>query len=143
MASPASPAFTLAEVVISIAIAGVICGGIVYGYLGSAQNAEWSCYSLAAESLAMQRIEQARATKWDPRGYPPVDELIPANFPVSIEVLDIPTSGTNWVYATNVTTITTLSMNPPLKMIRVSCSWAFLTRGTFTNTIVTYRGPDQ
>jgi prepilin-type N-terminal cleavage/methylation domain-containing protein len=135
--------FTLAEVVIAMAIAAVAVGGIVYGYVMSAQRAEWSAYSLAAQSLAMQRIEQARASKWDPNGYPPVDELVSSNFATGIDILDIPISGTNVVYATNTTAITLISTSPPLKMIRVDCRWMFQKRGAFTNTVVTYRGPDQ
>lgn len=142
--SPRSNAgFTLAEVVIAMAIAAVAIGGVIYGYVMTAQRAEWSSYSLAAQSLALQRIEQARACQWDPSGYPPVDQLVSSNFPTAIDILDIPMSGTNVVYATNVTTISLLSTNPYLKMIRVDCRWMFQKRGAFTNTVVTYRGPDQ
>lgn len=131
------------EVVMSMALAALTIGAIVSGYLLSARRAEWSAYSLAAHSLAMQQMEQTRAAKWDPSGWPPVDELVSSNFPVKAEILDIPISGTNVVYATNLTTITSLSTSPPLKMIRVDCSWMFLSRGPFTNTIVTYRTSDQ
>ena len=127
----------------AIAIAGLVMGGSIYGYVLSAQRAEWSAYSLAAHSLAMQRIEQARAAKWDPQGYPPVDELVSSNFPVQVDILDIPISGTNIAYATSMTTIATISVSPPLKKIKVDCYWPFVGRGTFTNTIMTYRGPDQ
>lgn len=135
--------FTLAEVVISMAIASLAISGVIYGYVMTAQRAEWSSYSLAAQSLALQRIEQARACKWDPAGYPPVDELVSSNFGVVVDILDIPMSGTNVVYATNYTTITTVTANPPLRMIRVDCCWMFQKRGAFTNTVATYRGPDQ
>ena len=138
-----SRAFSLVEVVLSMAIAAVAIGGMVYGYIMSAQRAEWSAYSLAAQSLAVQRSEQTRACKWDPSGFPPVDELVAANFPVVVDILDIPISGTNLVYATNWTTITTVSTTPALRMIQVDCVWKFMNRGVFTNTIVTYRGPDQ
>lgn len=134
-------AFTLPELVISAAIAAVSIGGIIYGYVMSAQSAEWSAYNLAANSLALQRMEQARAAKWDRQATPIVDEL--TNFPVRVEVLDIPISGTNVVYATNTTTITTVSTTPPLKMIRVDCTWRFFSGRVFTNSVVTYRAPDQ
>lgn len=140
---PGCRAFTLAEVVITTAIAAIVMGGSVYGYLAAAQRAEWSAYSLAAHSLAMQRIEQARAAKWDPMAFPPVDELIPTNFPQQVNTLDIPVSRTNVVYATNFTSISSISTNPSLKMIRVDCCWMFMSRGPFTNTVVTYRAPDQ
>ena len=131
------------EVVISLSISALTIGAIVTGYTLSTKRAEWSAYSLAANSLAVQRLEQTRAAKWDPTGWPPVDELVSANFPVKNEILDIPISGTNLVYATNFTTITTLSSSPPLKMIRVDCTWMFLSRGPFTNSVVTYRTSDQ
>jgi prepilin-type N-terminal cleavage/methylation domain-containing protein len=141
---PRQAGFTLAEVVIATALAALVVGSSIYGYVIASRRAEWSAYSLAANSLAIQRLEQARAAKWDPLGFPPVDELVSTNFPVvSTNVLDIPISKTNIVYATNITTITVLSTNPPLKMIRVDCIWPFLNRGSFTNTVVTYRAPDQ
>ena len=133
--------FTLAEVVISTAIAGLTIGGIVYGYIFAARQAEWTGYSLAAQSLAIQRIEQTRAAVWNPYVYPVVDFLQTSNFPARIEVLDIPRSGTNLVYATNVTTIANVSLAPPLRLVRVDCSWKFMDHGSFTNTIITYRSP--
>lgn len=135
--------FTLVEVVIATGMAAITVGASIYGYVISAQRAEWSAYSLAAQSLAMQRVEQCRAAKWDPMGFPPVDELVQSNFPVQINMLDIPVSGTNIVYATNFTTISTISTNPALKMIRVDCHWRFGKTGVHTNRIVTYRAPDQ
>ena len=134
---------TLMEVVMALMVAAVAMAGTVAGYILAASRAEWSAFSLAANSLAMMRMEQARAAKWDTQAQPPVDQLEPANFPVETNVLDIPISGTNVVYATNFTTITTLSTDPPLKMIRVDCVWPFARRGPFTNTMITYRAPDQ
>jgi type II secretory pathway pseudopilin PulG len=138
-------AFTLAEVIVAAGIAVVALGGIIYGYILSAQRAEWSAYSLAAQSLAMQRLEQTRSAKWDPMGYPPDNDHLTTNFfpIIRTNVLDIPITKTNFVYATNVTTISTVSTSPPLRMIRIDCSWSFPHRGTFTNTVVCYRAPDQ
>ena len=62
---------------------------------------------------------------------------------MTVEVLDIPVVGTNIAFATNITTVTTISTAPPLKMIRVDCVWAFGDRGVYTNTVVTYRAADQ
>jgi hypothetical protein len=135
-------AFTLAEVVIATALGSITIGASIYGYVLAAKRAEWSGYSLAANSLAMQGVEQARACKWDPNGTPPVDQLVTANFPMKINILDIPITGTNIVYATNYTTITEIRANPPLKMIRVDCQWMFMSDGPYTNTVVTYRSPD-
>lgn len=135
--------FTLTEVVISLGISALLISGIISGYVLAIKRAEWSAYSLAAHSLAMQQVEQARAAKWDPQGWPAVDELVSSNFPNRVEVLDIPISGTNLVYATNFTTITQVSTNPPLKMIRVDCVWTFRWEQLFTNTLITYRAGDQ
>lgn len=146
--APRRRGFTLAEVVIATALTALVIGGSIYGYVTASQRAEWSAYSLAAQSLAMQRIEQARAAYWDPLALTNTDELVQANFPVvTTNILDIPISKTNIVYATNTTTITVLSTAPPLKMIRVDCSWPFTrSKGptkSFTNTIITYRAPNQ
>jgi type II secretory pathway pseudopilin PulG len=136
-------AFTLIEALIASTIAALMFSGIVYGYIQSSRNAEWSAYSFAAQSLAMQRLEQARSCKWDPDATPTVDELVAANFPVLVSVLDIPMTGSNVVYATNYTTITTISVAPPLKMISVETVWSFnLSKRIYTNTIATYRAPD-
>jgi len=135
-------AFTLSEVVISMSLGVMGVSAIIYGYLVSANRAEWSAYSLAAQSLAQQGIEQARSCKWDPDAVPPVDELQPGNFPPRVNILDIPVVGTNITYATNFVTITTVRSSPPLRCIRVDCIWAFPRRGLFTNTVITYRSPD-
>lgn len=136
-------AFTLMEAIISMAIAGIIMGGIVSGFMQTHRASEWSVYSLAAQSLALQPLEQARGAKWDPYAYPPVDQLVASNFPIRTNVLDIPASGTNVVYATNRITIRTVSAAPPLKQISVECTWTFHNRGVFTNSVTTYRAADQ
>lgn len=136
-------AMTLPEVAISIVIGGLVFGGVLLAYIQGTRRAEWSAYYLAGHSMAMQRLEQARAAKWDTQASPPVDQLVASNFPVTVDILDIPVSGTNVTFATNVVTITTVSADPPLKMIEVRTTWPFGNRGTFTNTVVSYRGPDQ
>jgi prepilin-type N-terminal cleavage/methylation domain-containing protein len=141
--------FTLAEVVISVGIASLSLGGIIYGYVISAKRAEWSAYSLAANALAMMRVEQVLSSKWDPASSAVNNDLmVTATFPMQTNVLDIPISGTNVVWATNYTTITYLTTNPPLKMIKVDCVWRFSAGQAgspqlFTNTIVTYRAPEN
>lgn len=135
--------FTLAEVIIAICISAISLGGVICAYLMSADQAEWSGYSLAAHSLALQQSEQARACKWDPLAQPPVDQLVTSNFPPRVEIMDLPASGTNLVYATNLTSISVATATPALKMIRVDCVWAYRNRALFTNTVVTYRAPDQ
>jgi prepilin-type N-terminal cleavage/methylation domain-containing protein len=136
-------AFSLVEVVLSIAIGGILISGMIAGYMQAAVRAEWSAYSLAAQSLAIMRLEQTRAAKWDRLASPPVDQLSSNHLAQTVEVLDIPVTGTNIAYATNFTTVTTISTSPPLKMVRVDCAWSFGSRGVFTNTVFTYRAPDQ
>ena len=150
------------EVVITLVVAGVTVVGVVNGYVFTAKRAEWNAYSLAAQSLAMQQLEQARA----------VDELVASNFVDQVNILDIPvtgnalagslalqfplprtncsaivtqasTNGISFVFATNYISIWSVSANPPLKGLRVDCVWSFMGRSTHTNTVVTYRGPDQ
>ena len=134
--------FTLVEVVISMAVGAVLMLAIVRGYILSAKRAEWSAYSLAAQSLALQRLEQARACKWDPEAITPVDELLSTNFQAQVNILDIPYASSNYVYATNFTTISSISTTPPLKQVQVECVWGFTNGKKFTNTVVTYRSPD-
>jgi type II secretory pathway pseudopilin PulG len=134
---------TLIEVVFAMGIGGLLMAGITNGFIQCMRQAEWSSYSLAANSLALQRLEQTRAATWDRFASPPNDQVVSANFPPDVQILDIPISKTNIVYATNYTTIQAVSTNPPLKLVRVDCVWRFLNRGLFTNTLVTYRAPNQ
>jgi type II secretory pathway pseudopilin PulG len=135
-------AFTLIEVIVSAAVSAITIGGIIYGYVVSAQRAEWSAYSLAAQSMASQRLEQTRAAQWDTAASPIIDQLVSTNFPIQTNILDIPSSGTNYVWATNYTTITTISASAPfLRCVRVDCVWPFRTK-RYTNTVITYRAPD-
>jgi type II secretory pathway pseudopilin PulG len=135
--------FTLIEALISTLLAGILTAGLITSFVQSHRTSEWSSYSLAAQAIAMQSIEQARGVKWDPYAYPIVDELVPTNFPDRVEILDVPTSGNNIVYATNRVTIRTISAMPPLKQIKVQCTWTFFDLRVFTNTIMTYRAADQ
>ena len=139
-------AFTLVEVVISLALAVLVYGGILKGYVIITDQAEWSCYSLAAQSLAMQGVEQSRSAEWDPQSWPPTDELGTTNYR-TVEQLDVPISG-NPVFATNYISVSMVNTNPPLRMLRTDCIWylpsrGVKTRGPFTNTVVTLRCSDQ
>ncbi len=137
-------AFSLVDVIIATAIVAFGSWGVVYGYVTASQHAELTGYLLAGQSLATQRMEQARSAKWDPQAVPTVDELVSTNFPVVIDKLDIPLrTNTPPVYATSVTTIATISLDPPLKMVRVETTWRIFRRGLFTNSIATYRAPDK
>ncbi len=141
------PGFTLPEVIVSLAVASVVFGGILLGYTLTTDRAEWSAYSLAAQSLALQGVEQARAAQWDTRTAPPVDELGVTNYNQVI-TLDVPVSGGNPTLATNYVSVTTISTAPMLRQLRADCVWSLpyrnsRTSGPFTNTIITLRAPDQ
>ena len=142
---PPNPGFTLAEVVVAIAIATLSFGGVILGYVLTADRAEWSAYSLAAQSLAMQGVEQARGAKWDPKSWPSVDELGLTNY-TQVDILDVPVSGQP-VRATNYISVTVVSQDPPLRQLRADCVWnlrnGLRSRGPFTNTAVTLRTADQ
>jgi prepilin-type N-terminal cleavage/methylation domain-containing protein len=136
--------FTLAEILMAMAVMGMTIGGVLYGYLITLRRAEYSAYNLAAQSLAIQRLEQTRAARWQPNNGTVIDELVASNFPPDQQILDVPLQGgTNKIYATNFTTILTISTSPPLRMIRVDCVWNFPKTGSVTNRIATYRAPDQ
>lgn len=134
---------SLVETLIAMLIVAVTITATINGYILAANRAEWSAHSLAAHSLAVQRLEQVRAATWNLTGEFHVDQLVDANFPVVNTVLDMPQSGSNAVVAVVNTSITTISTNPAVKLVRVDCVWPFRERGTFTNTIVTYRSPEQ
>jgi type II secretory pathway pseudopilin PulG len=140
-------AFTLVECLISIAIIGMSIGGVIYGYTFACRQAEWTAYSLAAQSMAIQRMEQTRAATWDPRGSGK-DDVISANFPVTNIIMDLPQTGTNIPYCTNITTITRITTNNiDMKLVKVEAIWFFRwsnkRTSMHTNTIMTYRAPDQ
>ena len=135
--------FTLVEVLVSLLIVGLSLGGILGVYIQCAIRSDWSAYSLSAQMMALGGLEQCRAAKFDPRGSPATDNLVSSNFPSKVDVLDVGSSVGVVAYGTNTTTITTIATNPPLKMVRVDCVWSFPQRGTFTNTVMTYRAANQ
>lgn len=134
---------TLAEVVIAMAISGMVVGGIITGYIYTTASAERAGLYLAANAKAMERIEETRSAKWDTASSPQVDQLFATNFPSKNVTLDLSGSGVATVFATVNTEITQISVNPPLKRIRVDCIWKFRGRETVTTTIETCRAPDQ
>ena len=139
----ANSAFTLLEVVISLAILGISLSAILTLYVRSAQRADWSGYSVSAQMMALSGLEQCRAAKYDPHGSPPTDALVSTNFPFQVDVLDPGTANAITSYGTNTTTISTISTNPALKLVRVNCTWTYPGRGVFTNSVLTYRAANQ
>ncbi len=141
-------AFTLAEVLMSLAIAGMIFAGVITAYVQSSYRAEWSGYSLAAQSLAIQQLEQARAASWDINASPAKNELtnVPA---ITAAILDLPVTGTNVLWATNYTAITSIpitnTIGASVYMVRVDTAWPFIWGGKrryYTNTVADFFAPD-
>ncbi len=143
--SRAARGLTLLEVVVAIALATLSFGGVVCGYMLTSDSAQWSACSLAAQSLARQGVEQVRAAKWDPKAWPPVDELGLTNY-TEVDTLDVPVSG-QVALATNTISVTAFSQDPPLRQLRADCVWWLSngnrSRGPFTNTVITLRTTDQ
>jgi hypothetical protein len=141
---PGNRAFTLAEVVMATAITAVVFGGIVTCHIQSSRRAEWSGYSLAAQALALQQLEQARSAKWDTLTTPAVDEITNIA-PVTSAILDLPISGTNAVWATNYATVSTVTISATpyvaVHMVEVKTVWPFR-RKLFTNSLADYFAPD-
>jgi type II secretory pathway pseudopilin PulG len=133
---------TLVEVVVALALAGLMVAGIVAGYIYcSASTVKDSLY-MAANARAMERIEETRSAIWAPYRAQPVDELVATNFPDEIVTLDMTVSGSQTNSATLLTDISPISLSPPLRRIHVDCIWQF--QGVeITNSIETCRAPDQ
>lgn len=154
-------AFTLVEVVMSIAIVATVFGTIVLAYTQAAKRAQWSGYSLAAQALATQQIEQIRSSRWDLfTGINETTNIFLNSYSYSGGVmtgytwtnLDLPYSGANYVRATNNVKVSLIYLNnsvtPPVqvRMTQVSTVWPFRWGNTttyFTNTLVTYCSPDN
>ena len=135
--------FTLEEVVTAMALTALCFVGTVQGYILASSRAEWAGCSIAAQSAACQRMEQVRSAKWDVAGYPAVDELTATNFPTVVHTLDMPLTATNVVSASVSTTITSVTIDPPLRMIQVDCVWTNHSSKVFTNSVVSYRSANQ
>jgi prepilin-type N-terminal cleavage/methylation domain-containing protein len=155
--------FTLAEVVMSVAVMALLLLGVILTYIQSSYYAEWSGCSLAAQSMSIQAIEQARSAVWD---YSiGKNELTNLNLlgwtynastrtgsGYSWAVMDLPITGTNTVTATNYVTVRALYLNgqtnPPVQvqLVTVDTVWPRTMYGTkryFTNHTASYFGPDN
>jgi prepilin-type N-terminal cleavage/methylation domain-containing protein len=134
---------TLIEVVVAILISGLAVAGIVSGYVFSVRSAEKSALSLAANARAMERLEATRGAQWNTSSWPAVDQLVSTNFPAQVVLLDLSGSGMGSTYGTNVIQISQISTNPPLRRIRVDCTWRYNGTQLLTNSIETCRAPDS
>jgi type II secretory pathway pseudopilin PulG len=136
---------TLAEVVVALAIAGMMIASLVGGYTYSTVSGEKARLSLAANTRALERLEDTHAAIWNVSGWPVVDQLVATNFPPKLVIIHRSGEGAAITYGTNYTTITQVSLAPQLRRIRVDCVWGFQSgkfSGLFTNTVETLRGPD-
>ena len=137
--------FTLAEVVVCIFIIMLVFAAIITAYTQTSYRAEWSGYSLAAQALAVQQLESAKAAVWDPLQSTNKDEISQLS-PVSWALLDLPVSGTNYVYATNYITVTLVPNGVYSNyMVKVETVWPFRWKNQvayFTNTLADYYAPD-
>src|SRR5256885_148514 len=106
---------TLAEVVVALAIASLTVASLVGGYISSTVAAEKASLSLAANTRALERLEDTHGTIWNVSTWPVVDELVATNFPAKLVVLDLSGQGVATTYGTNYTAITQVSVAPPLR----------------------------
>lgn len=152
--------FTLAEVVISVGISGIIFSGILNGYVQAAKRAEWSGYNLAAGATAVQQIEQARSAIWETDGANNILNIALLNRTTNgttisghhTNVMDIPYSSgvNNLMIVTNFVTLRPVAVtgNAGLFMmhVRVDAVWRFRAWGGnkfYTNTVATLISPDD
>ncbi len=149
-------AFTLIETVISVAIMAMVMAGLMYGYAQANRFAEWSSMSLAAQSYALQGLEQVRAAKWDLSANPVVDQISPVGSGTGgaiqlgdsisyqqTDIMDVPVSGAPYS-VTNYITIRQISLTPQYREVWSQCIWTFPRTGqVFTNTVITYRAADR
>jgi len=152
--------FTLAEVMMAFLAFGLVISGLMYGYVAANRMAEMSSMSLAAQSFALQGLEEAKSVQWnyvrwpstnadqnDPFWTPPSVGV--TNLPAQVDVLDVPTTGTP-IYVTNLVTVTDINSsyfvnsNSPIRQIVCNCIWTFPLDGKLvTNTAICLRAPDQ
>ena len=140
---PSCAGIAVTEVIMSMGVAAVAVGCIISGYLLAAKAAELSASSAAVQWSVIQAMERTRSARWEPLAATPIDELVQTNFPTSVIALDILLNKKKVAYATNKTTITSLTGYPTLRMIRVESTWASSARGPFTNSLTTYRSADR
>ena len=103
--------FTLIEALVSLGLSGLAFAAVIGTYIQADYRSEWSGYALAAQSLAIQQLEQAKCAKWDTQDTPVVDEiiLVPTT---TTATFDLPIKGTNSITVTNYMTRTTVTNAP-------------------------------
>jgi hypothetical protein len=155
------------ELLVAVAIVALVFGTIINGYLISAKKSQWSGYSLAAQAMAVQSVEQARSAVWDiamqtteitnMNLIAKAITVSGANWTMTgytTNIMDIPWKGTNYVVATNFITVQTVFENGitnpwvQLQVVRVDTVWPFdgwgnFTRRVYTNSVCTLIAPDN
>ena len=160
------------EVLIAFVIVAATFGTIVGGYMAGATKAQWSGYSLAAQTMASHTLEQARAAKFDcsaTNGMQITNLTFNAGSKSLVvnstnsnwtltgfttNILDVPWSSTNYVMATNFISIKLIFANGmtnpwvQMQMVRVDTVWPFagwgnFTMQTYTNTVCALLAPDN
>ena len=134
---------TLVEVVVALAITGLMVAGIVTGYIFCTTSTVKDSLYMAGNARAMERLEETRSAIWAPFRGDPEDDLVATNFPDKVVTLDLSGSGSDTTSAKLKTDITQISLSPPVRRIRVDCIWQFRGVELITNTIETIRAPDQ
>ena len=156
---------TFWELLIAVVIVAVVFGTIIQSYLAVGTREQWTGYSLAAQSMGIQLIEQSRSAVWDMSiGKNEVTNLNLMGWSnnasamtvtgYTTNILDVPWKGTNYILATNYVTIRTLYENNyslvpvQLQLVKVNTVWPFIgwKRGQlryYTNTVITYLAPDN
>jgi prepilin-type N-terminal cleavage/methylation domain-containing protein len=139
---------TLVEVVVALAITGLMVAGIVEGYIFCTTSTVKDSLYMAANARATERLEETRSAIWAPYRAQPVDELVASNFPDQTVTLDLSGSSSVATLATLKTTISPISpspsspLSPPVRGIHVDCIWQFQEE-LITNSIETCRAPNQ
>jgi type II secretory pathway pseudopilin PulG len=134
-------AFTMIEVTIAAAIAGMVLAGMFEGYNMAGRRAQFSSCNLAANAMAMQQLEQVISVDWVASSG--VNSLLNMSS-TNLANLCLPSANGNVINCTNYTRVTAISSIPPYDFIEVQCVWSFPTYGgTFTNTIAVLRGPNE
>src|SRR5215831_9069532 len=78
---------TLAEVVVALAVAVMMVAGLLGGYTYSTVSGEKARLSLAANTRALERLEDTHGAIWNVSGWPVVDQLVATNFPPKLVII--------------------------------------------------------
>lgn len=128
---------TLTEVVVALAIVGLILAGTIIGYINCANASVKAELEQAGNAKAMERLEATYCAIWAPFRATPVDQLVASNFPDLEVSLDQPGTNLSGTVATIKTTIASISTNPPMRLVHVDCIWQFQGQEWMTNSVET------